>query len=75
MFDEIVARTLPDGVYLTAVKQTGTAKLRFDGVAQSSTRVSSFMRNIDASQLAEIRTSRWCRPAQNNGHRFQFKSP
>ena len=47
VFDEIV-RTLPDGVYLTGVKQNNT-KLRFDGVAQSSTRVSSFMRNIDGS--------------------------
>ena len=47
VFDEIV-RTLPDGVYLTGVKQNN-AKLRFDGVAQSSTRVSSFMRNIDGS--------------------------
>jgi len=48
VFDEIV-RTLPEGVYLTAVKQTGNA-LKFEGVAQSSTRVSSFMRNIDGSQ-------------------------
>ena len=48
VFDEIV-RTLPEGVYLTAVKQTGPA-LKFEGVAQSSTRVSSFMRNIDGSQ-------------------------
>jgi len=48
VFDEIV-RTLPEGVYLTAVKQSGT-KLKFDGIAQSSTRVSSFMRNIDGSQ-------------------------
>ena len=48
LFDE-VARTIPDGAYLTAIKQTA-AKLKFDGVAQSSTRVSSFMRNIDASQ-------------------------
>ena len=47
VFDEIV-RTLPEGVYLTSVRQTAM-KLRFDGVAQSSTRVSSFMRNIDAS--------------------------
>jgi type IV pilus assembly protein PilN len=47
MFDEIVA-TLPAGVYLTQVKQTGR-KLEFDGVAQSSTRVSAFMRNIDSS--------------------------
>ena len=48
VFDEIV-RTLPDGVYLTGVKQTDR-RLRFDGVAQSSTRVSTFMRNIDASE-------------------------
>ncbi|MGH8276614.1 MAG: PilN domain-containing protein, partial [Steroidobacteraceae bacterium] len=49
VFDEIV-KTLPDGVYLTGVKQTGNKRLQFDGVAQSSTRVSSFMRNIDASE-------------------------
>jgi type IV pilus assembly protein PilN len=48
VFDEIV-RTLPEGVYLTAVKQSGM-RFKFDGVAQSSTRVSSFMRNIDGSQ-------------------------
>ena len=48
VFDEIV-RTLPEGVYLTSVKQTDK-KLKFDGVAQSSTRVSTFMRNIDSSQ-------------------------
>jgi type IV pilus assembly protein PilN len=48
VFDEIV-RTLPEGVYLTAVKQGGST-LKFDGIAQSSTRVSSFMRNIDGSQ-------------------------
>ncbi len=49
VFDQIV-KTLPDGVYLTGVKQTGNRRLRFDGVAQSSTRVSSFMRNIDSSE-------------------------
>src|SRR5258708_22071804 len=48
VFDEIV-RTLPDGVYLTGVKQTDK-RLKFEGVAQSSTRVSSFMRNIDGSE-------------------------
>jgi type IV pilus assembly protein PilN len=47
VFDSIV-RTLPDGVYLTSVKQTDK-RLKFDGVAQSSTRVSTFMRNIDGS--------------------------
>jgi type IV pilus assembly protein PilN len=48
VFDEIV-KQLPDGVYLTAVKQTDK-KLKFEGVAQSSTRVSTFMRNIDSSE-------------------------
>jgi type IV pilus assembly protein PilN len=47
IFDEI-AKQLPDGVYLTAITQTGT-RLKFEGVAQSSTRVSNFMRNIEAS--------------------------
>jgi type IV pilus assembly protein PilN len=46
-FDEMV-RTVPDGVYLTGIKQNGK-KLEIHGVAQSSTRVSTFMRNIDAS--------------------------
>jgi type IV pilus assembly protein PilN len=48
LFDQIVS-TLPEGVYLTSVKQAGK-KLEFNGVAQSSTRVSAFMRNIDASE-------------------------
>jgi type IV pilus assembly protein PilN len=48
VFDEIV-RTLPEGTYLTGVKQTDK-RMKFDGVAQSSTRVSAFMRNIDSSE-------------------------
>jgi len=47
LFDEIV-KTVPDGVYLTGIKQTGN-RLEIRGIAQSSTRVSSFMRNIDSS--------------------------
>ena len=47
LFDELV-KTVPEGVYLTSIKQTGR-KLEIHGIAQSSTRVSSFMRNIDAS--------------------------
>jgi type IV pilus assembly protein PilN len=47
VFDEIT-KQLPDGVYLTGITQTGS-RFRFDGVAQSSTRVSAFMRNIDGS--------------------------
>jgi type IV pilus assembly protein PilN len=46
-FDELV-RTVPDGVYLSSLKQNGN-KLDIRGVAQSSTRVSTFMRNIDSS--------------------------
>ena len=48
VFDELV-KTLPDGVYLTAIKQTDR-RLKIEGVAQSSTRVSTFMKNIDESQ-------------------------
>jgi len=48
LFDE-VTKTMPDGTYLTSIKQNGR-KLKFEGVAQSSTRVSTLMRNISASQ-------------------------
>ena len=48
LFDELV-RQLPEGVYLTGVKQTG-ARVEIRGVAQSSTRVSALMRQIDASE-------------------------
>ena len=47
LFDEL-ARQLPEGVYLTGMKQTGT-RVEIRGVAQSSTRVSALMRQIDAS--------------------------
>ena len=51
LFDELV-RTVPEGVYLTSIKETDgkpERKLELHGVAQSSTRVSTYMRNIDAS--------------------------
>jgi type IV pilus assembly protein PilN len=47
LFDEIV-KTVPDGIYLTAIKQSGN-RLEIHGIAQSSTRGSTFMRNIDSS--------------------------
>jgi type IV pilus assembly protein PilN len=47
LFDEI-SRQLPEGVYLTGMKQTGS-RVEIRGVAQSSTRVSALMRQIDAS--------------------------
>jgi type IV pilus assembly protein PilN len=48
LFDELV-RQLPEGVYLTSMKQTGS-RVEIRGVAQSSTRVSALMRQIDASE-------------------------
>jgi len=48
VFDQIV-RTVPPGLYLTEVNQKGKS-IQFKGVAQSSTRVSDFMRNIDGSK-------------------------
>lgn len=48
VFDQIV-RTVPEGLYLTQITETGD-QIKFKGVAQSSTRVSDFMRNIDSSQ-------------------------
>ena len=47
LFDELV-KTVPEGIYLTQMRETGK-KLEIKGVAQSSTRVSTFMRNIDSS--------------------------
>ena len=48
LFDEMV-KAMPDGTYLTSIKETGN-KLKLEGVAQSSTRVSTLMRNIAGSQ-------------------------
>lgn len=48
LFDEVV-RQLPEGVYLTGMRQSG-ARIELRGVAQSSTRVSALMRRIDASE-------------------------
>ena len=47
LFSEM-ATALPDGVYLTEIKQSGSS-LNIDGVAESNTRVSALMRNVDKS--------------------------
>ncbi|MDH3343462.1 MAG: PilN domain-containing protein [Gammaproteobacteria bacterium] len=47
LFDEFV-RTVPEGIYLTSIKQDGEA-LTINGVAESNGRVSAYMRNIDSS--------------------------
>lgn len=47
LFDEMV-KTIPDGVRLSTMKQGGDT-LTLEGVAESNSRVASYMRNIDAS--------------------------
>lgn len=47
VFDELV-RALPDGVHYTSVRQQGN-RIELRGAAQSSTRVSALMRQLDAS--------------------------
>jgi type IV pilus assembly protein PilN len=48
MFDELV-RTIPDGIHLVSLKQN-ERKIELKGLAQSSTRVASYMRNLDSSE-------------------------
>lgn len=61
LFEELV-RTIPDGVRLVSIKQNGQ-ELTLSGKTQSNARVSSYMRNLEASglitnpQLGVIRTS------------------
>jgi type IV pilus assembly protein PilN len=49
LFDEL-ARRLPEGLYLKSVKQTGDS-LALSGYAQSSARVSTYMRALDETPL------------------------
>lgn len=51
LFNELV-RQVPAGIYLRSIKQTGT-KINLVGYAQSNSRVSTMMRNLEASPLLE----------------------
>lgn len=51
LFNEL-ARQIPVGVYLRSVKQSGQA-ISLNGYAQSQTRVSTLMHNLDDSPLLE----------------------
>lgn len=53
LMDELV-RAIPDGVYLTLLKQTGT-RLELQGRAQSHARISQFMGNLDRSPWLRYR--------------------
>jgi type IV pilus assembly protein PilN len=48
LFDQLV-RVLPDGVYFDSVKQTAN-RVELQGMAESSTRVSALMRNVESSE-------------------------
>ncbi|MEL6198570.1 MAG: PilN domain-containing protein [Pseudomonadota bacterium] len=73
LFDELT-RTLPDGVHLDSVTQSGR-EVKISGVAQSSTRVSSYMRNVNESvwlqnpDLEKIETS----SRERRRERFAFE--
>jgi type IV pilus assembly protein PilN len=51
LLDEL-ARQLPDGVYLKGIKQQGS-RVTINGFTQSQARVSTLMRNLDASPHLE----------------------
>ncbi len=51
LFNEL-ARQVPTGIYLKSLKQTGQ-KIALMGYAQSNARVSTLMRNLEASPLLE----------------------
>ena len=70
LFDQVV-RCLPEGVYLNSLKQTGR-KLEITGVAQSSTRVSSLMRNIDASDTLSAPELRIIQTRRDNAPGAEF---
>ena len=47
-FHEIATR-IPDGIYLTAMRQTGQDLVELQGRAESNARVSALMRRMDSS--------------------------
>ena len=76
-FDEVI-NTLPEGVYLKSLKQSGP-QVTIDGVAESNSRVSNYMKNIEASKwfadprLVVIKTSEENRRRQSE-FQLQFKN-
>jgi type IV pilus assembly protein PilN len=66
LFDQLV-KTLPPGVFLTAVTENGD-NLSLDGSAESSARISTYLRNIDASlYMGDPNLSVVQKDAQKNG--------
>ena len=71
LFDE-VARQMPEGVYLNGLKQQGS-RVEVRGVAQSSTRVSALMRQVDASDwMADPEVDRVETTQSGNSRQAEF---
>lgn len=65
LFDELVL-TIPDGVYLTGIKQTAS-NLELQGRAQSNARVAQYMRNLEASDWMKGIDLQIVKTAENTG--------
>lgn len=70
LMDQLV-RTLPEGVYLTSVKQNDR-RVQLKGVAQSSTRVSAYMRNIEGSEWLDDPSLEIVESKGNNDNGSEF---
>ncbi len=76
LLDE-VARYTPEGIYLTAIKQTGQS-VAINGVAQTNERVSEFLRNVGAAtwlerpELLEIKSANITTTGKDQRRLYEF---
>jgi len=76
-FDELVS-TLPDGVTLKSIRQSGD-QVSIEGTAESNGRVSTYMKNLDASEwfddprLVVIKTGAKEKSARSGDFQLQVK--
>jgi type IV pilus assembly protein PilN len=68
LFDQLI-RQLPDGVYLKSVRQAGTS-VTVTGFTQSQARVSTLMRNLEASPKLESPGLLEIKAVQQGGQRI-----
>lgn len=73
LFDEL-ARSTPEGVQLTGIKQVGTM-ITLDGVSQSPARVAQFMRNLEASPFLKEADVKFVQRAQSSVQGASSVSP
>jgi type IV pilus assembly protein PilN len=73
LFDEL-ARSTPEGVQLTGIKQSGTT-ITLDGVSQSSARVAQFMRNLEASPFLKDADVKFVQRSTSNVDQAARRAP